>query len=297
MEKTEFIIQYLNKKRLMQQIILDYLDNEDDQANLLKILSYYENEKISEDKTEFLVFIKTIACISKNHHRSSNFFTKIEQIILKIQKDLLQNISNMEIFNIFKNNIRILLFLIKEKIIILNEDIIKIIRNKFSVYFYPEIKKFESENISQNEIMAHNKRKNIIFGNKFSNDFNCDECIIDSSVDYQKRIAEENDDSDDELADYQYMHFYQKSKRKENNEYDDLFGHDLETFNHKRLIGENDDILCQLIRNDKIDEFISYINQNGINITSKNQNETCRRFLLDSGEMTLMSQRKGKPVL
>ena len=35
-------------------------------------------------------------------------------------------------------------------------------------------------------------------------------------------------------------------------------------FQNKRIIGENDSYICQLIRNDSIDEFISYVNQNCI---------------------------------
>ena len=42
-----------------------------------------------------------------------------------------------------------------------------------------------------------------------------------------------------------------------------------EEFNFKRKIGENDDYLCKLIREDDIDHFISYINKNSISIDSQ----------------------------
>ena len=62
---------------------------------------------------------------------------------------------------------------------------------------------------------------------------------------------------------------------KEYNEYND-------DFDMKRKIGENDDYICQLIRQDNIDEFISYIAKNDISINSKIKNsifETNRYFL------------------
>ena len=39
-----------------------------------------------------------------------------------------------------------------------------------------------------------------------------------------------------------------------------------EDFEEKRKIGENDSFICQLIREDKIDEFVSHINQSNLNI-------------------------------
>lgn len=38
-------------------------------------------------------------------------------------------------------------------------------------------------------------------------------------------------------------------------------------FEKKRKIGENDNELCQLIRNDLIHEFITYVNRNNLQLT------------------------------
>ena len=37
-------------------------------------------------------------------------------------------------------------------------------------------------------------------------------------------------------------------------------------FDEKRRIGENDSYVCELIRNDSIEEFVSYVNQNNISV-------------------------------
>ena len=52
----------------------------------------------------------------------------------------------------------------------------------------------------------------------------------------------------------------------------ELISSNIEEFNSKRKIGENDTYICQLIRNDDIDGFISYFNKNNISINSDIQN-------------------------
>lgn len=251
----EFINQYLHKKKLIQEIILDYLDSENNQDSLQKIASYYENEKIREDKKEFLELIKMIETISEDHYHSTNFYQKIEQILSLFKNDIQQFFSNKEIFNIFKNNIRILLFLLNEKIVVLNKTIVNFIRSKYSVYFYPEIKEFESE--------AINKRKIGFVDEKNETNNSVDD--IDYHLEHSNHKFD-YDNGNGNLSSYNYFDSFKKEEIQNN---DDIFGNDLETFMQKRLIGENDDILCQLIRNDNINDFISYINQNGININQK----------------------------
>ena len=90
--------------------------------------------------------------ISNDHHREEGFFDKIEQILKLFKEDLLKYFSNSELFNIFKSNKRILLFLIEEQIIIVDEYITKkitttrkYVKAKYPQYFLPEIKPFISE--------------------------------------------------------------------------------------------------------------------------------------------------------
>ena len=61
-----------------------------------------------------------ISKIFKNHYRSNDskcFINKIERIINNYKKKMLLHFSNFEIFQIFKENKRILLFLFEEQII------------------------------------------------------------------------------------------------------------------------------------------------------------------------------------
>ena len=62
-------------------------------------------------------------------------------------------------------------------------------------------------------------------------------------------------------------YFFPEIKHYLNEEQNEaLFEKYHEKFEEKRKTGENDNYICELIRNDLIDNFISYVNQNDINI-------------------------------
>ena len=91
-------------------------------------------------------FIRTIIAVSNHHHRQSGFFDKIERILIKYQDFIKQNNANNEIYELFESNKRLLYFLIKEKILILDEEIIQFIktklelnRSRFSAFFLNDI--------------------------------------------------------------------------------------------------------------------------------------------------------------
>lgn len=67
---------------------------------------------INEDKHELRLFLRLINEISNNHQRASNLINKIEKILDQIQKDIKKYFTNSQIFELFKENLRILLFLV-----------------------------------------------------------------------------------------------------------------------------------------------------------------------------------------
>ena len=58
-------------------------------------------------------------------------------------------------------------------------------------------------------------------------------------------------------------------KRKENGWVEEIKKELPENFYEKRKEGENDSPICEMIRNDKITEFASYVTRNGISLNSK----------------------------
>ena len=144
MEIEKFIAQ--NKK--LQENILLFLDNDDNNDDYFSnLINFFGDQNICSDKQELSLIFHLITSISNNHHRQTCFFTKIEQILLHFRNDIFQYFTNYEIFNIFKSNKRILLFLIEEKIIEIDKSISYSIAFKFwylnyYFYFFPEIKNF-----------------------------------------------------------------------------------------------------------------------------------------------------------
>ena len=155
-----------------------------------------------------------VSKIANHHNHAEKFFIKIEKILKYFKKQITSHFSSFEIFNIFKKNKRITLFLINEKKIILDKYIFNTMINRkyhdrnYFQYFLPEI-----------------------------NDFLTDNDIIIEKILNEEEIKFLSIDLDDK--------FYQNRK-----------------------ISENECYICQLIRGDNIDEFISYVNKNDILLSS-----------------------------
>ena len=112
--------EYLNKIKKLQLDLLNFLDEETNDAgqDFFKLLN---DSKICEIRKECKVFIHLIMAIVNNHHRSTNFFQKIEKILSLIQ--VKQNFSNSEIYELFSSNKRILLFIIQSNILSIEDFI------------------------------------------------------------------------------------------------------------------------------------------------------------------------------
>lgn len=196
---------YLKKMKSLQKGFISFIssktkEEEETHQNLIQLLDDY---KIKENQSDFKMFLRLITKIADNDQHLPNYFNKITSVIDHIKNEIKQTFSNQEIFDIFRSNKRIILFLIKSNIISFDEALIPHLKKVHSYsdylpFFYPELKPF----LTEKEIEK-----------------------------YSKEITDD--------------------------------------FEEKRQIGENDDYISELIRNDKIDEFIAYINKNKIEASSK----------------------------
>ena len=184
---------------------ISFLDESGDaEENYGNLITSFKNHTISKDQIEFKSFLHFVSKIANNHYRTNKFLDKIMQIINFFSSEIKDFFSNSEIFQIFKSNKLILLFLFESKILTLDYSILKQIREgkyanyNYHKYFAPEIKPI---NRSQ----------------KF--DYNS----IDITAEYLKN----------------------------------------------RKIGENEDYICKLIREDLIEEFIVYVNKHNYLLDSK----------------------------
>ena len=192
---------YVIQCKRIQKLFLAFIENSDDicYQDLMKQLKNLNFSK------ELKAICRLILKIANNHRIENDHFTKIEKILLYFKEEMAQTFSNSEIFAIFKNNKRILLFLIAQKVISVDESTEKQLLSmenpngvKYRHFFFPELvskEKIESELFE-----------------------------LDPSI--------------------------------------------LVNFDEKRKIGENDSYLCQLIRNDSIEEFVTHVNQTNLSLSS-----------------------------
>ena len=106
---------YLDKMKSIESTILKMLDDDVDldSINDRSISSFFE-DLTNEDKSDRLrEILYLISQISAYHHRTPNFFTKIEKIFLLLKDDITKTFTNKEIYDIFYDSQNFLNFLIK----------------------------------------------------------------------------------------------------------------------------------------------------------------------------------------
>lgn len=151
--------QYLDEMQKIQYSLLEFLENESNSEEQFQNLKEIFNEyKITDDHYKLKSLLYLVTKIANNHHRGQDFFSKIDQVLNLFKNDIKKYFSNFEIFNIFKGNKRIILFLITEQILNFDENIAKEIttkakykKAKYPQFFAPEVKSFINENWLQNE--------------------------------------------------------------------------------------------------------------------------------------------------
>lgn len=166
--------------------------------------------------------------------------------------------SNDELLNIFKNSKRILLYLIQEKLIIVDKNFIqkiseaKYIKNLYPQYFSPEVNSFKNE-----------------------------KCLLNYNNPLSLSVI------DDDSRDYYY------SNRNKIHPFivalEEFKEH--ENFNENRLIGENENEICRLIRQDLVKDFIVYVNKENIDLKTPIQKsiyETNSLLLQNQGNIALI---------
>ena len=151
MIKIQFIDEHFEEIKKIQEKLLDFIESDDSDSLFSNLIQLFNNLCINKDKYKMKEVIHIIAKISKHHHRNINFFHKIEQVLQFFSKQIKEFYSNLEIFNLFKSNKRLLLFLFEENILKPTEEIYYIINDDkykkrfYLQYFYIEFRNIISE--------------------------------------------------------------------------------------------------------------------------------------------------------
>lgn len=151
MENTDYIHEYINQMKGIQTLFLDFFDDNGNQEEIDKIIKILDDLKVREDKRNLKIILHLITIITSDKPESDKFYVKIFQILKIYFNEIKQFYTNFEIFLIFKQQKRILLFLFENKIIIPDELIASFIsdgnymKKGYSGFFYPEFSHFFNE--------------------------------------------------------------------------------------------------------------------------------------------------------
>ena len=143
------IDQTLEDLKTIQDHLLDYIEDEENtKDNFYRLIILFDDLNITDDHYDFKSILKLIVKISNNHHHGPKFYHKIDNILNLFKDEIKKYFTNSEIFNIFKSNKRILLFLIENKVMTIDKYIVcKLMKDKYKIrkypqFFLPEIKPF-----------------------------------------------------------------------------------------------------------------------------------------------------------
>ncbi|KAK8897974.1 hypothetical protein M9Y10_000218 [Tritrichomonas musculus] len=161
---------YLESMKMIHESLLLFLEDETNDIKKFKDFTIIINDqKICDDQHRLRSFLHLLLKIGDNHNRNNYFFNKIEQILTLLKDHMKKYFSNFDIFTIFRSNKRILLFLIEEKIIVMDKHIAKkittnnyYIKAKYPQYFTPEIQPFINEKwLTKNDKLMEDLKKDL----------------------------------------------------------------------------------------------------------------------------------------
>lgn len=216
------VVDEFNDEKILQTLLLNFIDEEEDSEKCYKeFINHLEKIKIKESLNDVQRILEIIINISNYHHRYSNFYCKIDRLLLYFKDEIMQIFSNkkeiagyntnINLYKFFSND-RLLLFLLKEKMLFINKELIIQFIESNKLYFLPEIIDFIDKTGTYFPYNMHDSNFNVYY-------------II-------------NLIQDEKIKDY-----YNK----------------FENFDEKRQEGEHEDHICKLIRDDLLDEFIEYM--------------------------------------
>ena len=145
MNAEQYINKYVDDMEMIQQNLIIFLNDEDEVELKFHILqNKIDDLQIHDDEYKVKLLFHLILKISENYHRTSDFFDKIERVLLLFEDDMNKYFKDdNELFDLFKSSKRLLFFFFEKNIININKKIADEIINKYinanyREYFYKE---------------------------------------------------------------------------------------------------------------------------------------------------------------
>lgn len=144
--------EFIEQTKELHQILIIFIENEcidDDEILLIELLKKLQNINHRKSPDDLKMILSIVSHIANNYQRNQIYIEKIEKILISLEEQIKQILSNSELFNFFfSNNKKILDLLFKNGIILIDKSIANFLLTKedLSLYFYFVIKPFLSEN-------------------------------------------------------------------------------------------------------------------------------------------------------
>ena len=140
----------------IEDFFLDFLESDSEfEIEFENFKANIENH-IENEKSDLKEILHMIAKISNNHNRSHDLIFKTEKVLELFESDMKESFSNIELFNIFDNNKRILLFLFEKEILIPDRNLFTLITKEkqykkrgYIEFFMKEFEPFMDEDLKQ----------------------------------------------------------------------------------------------------------------------------------------------------
>lgn len=138
MEKEQI---YNANLRLIYQCFIRFIENSHitDINDTLFNMNIFKNLKKESKKDRMREILYIISKIANHHHRSPDFFNKIEYLLKFFQNDIKQTLSNSQLLKIFSDNQRILLFLFNDQFLEKDKETMNFLYKKYRHYFEYEL--------------------------------------------------------------------------------------------------------------------------------------------------------------
>lgn len=218
----------INKRKELQSHVISFIDDDNDAANFQALTKFICDNNISKTKIDLQDFLHLLINIADNHHRGVNFLSKIMQIFNYLLSDIRSFLSDMEIWDKFWQNKIIILDIIQNNSIVIDNNMINSNLQSNRYMFLPQFSRNMNNRLNNGRIMSPYHLLFSYFLFKSAND-------IPNLSNIEKIIKKS-------------------------------FDMDIESLQQLCQKGENDNHICHLIRQDSINDFISYFNEKTLNL-------------------------------
>ena len=84
---------YIDKMKNIQKNLLEFIDSEENiEENFQNLTKIFHDENILKSKHKIKTILYILLNIANNHHRTPNFFSKIEKILIFMKDSIKQTI-------------------------------------------------------------------------------------------------------------------------------------------------------------------------------------------------------------